>query len=154
MIMKNNSSDFENDKSGDYEPNRWFTKILKVAKHHWDEFLTDLCEHTASGLLSTTRGVAHTASLSFDDNEKRLSLAIQLRFPNAMTPSQLQTFLKFQNRNNFGSSFITFDGEDHAFRVMSKSVVPNPETSEFIVDSLFSDILKILEDSDLIQLWN
>lgn len=155
MATQNQTSKGAKDSQSVQEAKKDFTRIVRAAKPCMRIFACDHKNHTARALLKTSKA-AHIANLSLasDDGEKHLRLIVVLRRKDSMPPSQQQAFLRFQNHTNFGMTFVTFDGEHHAFQVRAQSPLPCSHLAQFAIAMIVTAVKRILEDDNFSQFLN
>ncbi len=148
MIMQNKVPDFENDGQESQEPSRDFTRILRAARPLWQEFLSQPENDMARGLVFTARGTAFRADLCFDKLRKRIRLVIRLHPQKLLSPLQLLSISKVQNRIE-GLSSLTLDEEDRIIKIMAQSVLPASIMAKAVVPQLVEDAVALLDDDNL-----
>lgn len=147
MIMRNETLYFENDGQNSQEPSRDFNRVLRAAKHLWQEFLTKPENHTARGLVFTTdRGI--TADLSLNTHRKCVILMIRLRTNNNLSPLQEESVTKVQNETQ-GLSSVAYDKNTRILKIRSQSVLPAAVLADAVVPQVFKDAVALLDDENL-----
>jgi len=150
MIMRNYSTKLKKHDQDRKKPNQDFTRILRAAKPHWEEFLSQPKDHIARGLVWTVNGRGHTADLCFDKRRKRIRLVIRLHLKNGLSSSQLQAISKVQNETE-GLSSLVLDKENAIITINSLSVLPTSILADAVVPQVFQDALLLLGNDTLMD---
>lgn len=153
MIRPNVPSKIRNTKAHPKTTKREFTGILAALRPFWDQYLADPEAHTARGMLGTRTGVAYTADMSFDEDKRHISLIVRLPLDDELDTPRMHVLLRFQSHSQ-GLAFVTFDAEQRALLLVSRSVLPSISTAEQVAACVVADALSILEDEGLKKLVN
>jgi len=109
--------------------------------------------HTARGMLGARTGLAYTADISFDEDRRHMSLIVRLPLHDELDALRMHLLLRLQNQSQ-GLASVTFDAEQRALLLVSRSVLPNASTVKEVVSRVVADALSVLEDDDLKNLMN
>jgi len=153
MIRPNVPSEARNAKAHPDTRKREFTGILTALRPFWDQYLADPEAHTARGMLGTRTGLAYTADMSFDEDRRHMSLIVRLPLHDDLDTLRMHVLLQLQNQTQ-GLASVTFDAEQRALLLVSRSVLLNVNTAEEVVSRVVADAVSVLEDDSLKNLIN
>lgn len=152
-MIRTNESFHNNTGTANPAVTRDFSKIMCAMAPFWEQYALDAEMHTARGLLPTHLGIAHEADISFDDEEKNVTLMVRVPLANDLDTSHEQCFSRLQNRPH-GLASVILDREDRLLLLISCSVLPDPQTARIVISRVVAHLLDILEDEDLQRILN